>query len=670
MSFSWNPESLTRRMRMGVSTSMLFCAILLNTLPVIQDFENTLFDLRVRLVSAFDHPVDDIVIIGIDDESLDRMEPAVKRWPWPRFVHGLILQYCSGARVIGIDILFPERQWPLWASDPGDQAFIDEVSARDHVILAANFSDEVVDIRSSEQLERMDVSAAEDRLASLPNLRHALLPFEELLSACFGIGHVNLVRDHDGKVRSHLSIIRFHDRVVPSLALAATARYLGVEIQAIKVEKNRLMIDDRSLLVEPDGSYLFCPSAKPFTMFSAVDVIDSWNAEQEGREPILSRDLFHNKIVLFGLTATGIRDHEIVSLKGPAAGVTITASVIDNMLRGIQFRRPQSFVLFGIMALFAWVPATLWFERPFRLFVIGFGLFVALLTVVGGCMFAGRVMLPMTGPFISLSLSCTALGMLCWGQERSQRKYMESMELAKQQFTDMLVHDLKNTIAPIIMSMTMLSSKNADSSASTPNELDFLSREFPEIVSTSINRLMTQINALLDIRRMQEGRLQLNVVSVSPNELLLRVVDDFWVPVHRADLHIKLIEKVPEFLQLQIDPEVFERIMGNLVWNAVKYAKEGTTIQVGCREVEGGNVRIFVANEGKPIPKNLHESLFSAFMTGESAPHGNKRIPSTGLGLTFCKLATEAHNGVIELRSPRSDSADGVEVGLTFRICT
>ena len=68
MSFSWNPDYLTQRLRIGVSTSMLFCAILLNTLPFIQDFENTLFDLRVRFVSAFDHPVDDIVIIGIDDE--------------------------------------------------------------------------------------------------------------------------------------------------------------------------------------------------------------------------------------------------------------------------------------------------------------------------------------------------------------------------------------------------------------------------------------------------------------------------------------------------------------------------------------------------------------------------------------------------------------------------
>ena len=233
----------------------------------------------------------------------------------------------------------------------------------------------------------------------------------------------------------------------------------------------------------------------------------------------------------------------------------------------------------------------------------------------------------------------------------------------------MLVHDLKNTVAPIIMSMTMLDPKKDDSSARTPAELDFLSREFPEIVSTSTNRLMVQINALLDIRRMQEGRLQLNVVSSSPNEILVRIVDDFLVPVQRTDLHIKLVEKVPEFLQVQIDPEVFERIMDNLIWNAVKYARQGTTIQVGCREVEGGHVRIFVANEGKPIPANLHQSLFSAFMTGEPSLRGNKRIPSTGLGLTFCKLATEAHNGVIELLSPRSETTDGVEVGLTFCIC-
>ena len=95
-------------------------------------------------------------------------------------------------------------------------------------------------------------------------------------------------------------------------------------------------------------------------------------------------------------------------------------------------------------------------------------------------------MIPMVGPISALVLSGAALQGTYWGQERGRRRYFEALDLAKQQFTDMLVHDLKNTVAPIIMSLTMVDDEPPSDAELSPDELMFWRKDFPEIVSTSM----------------------------------------------------------------------------------------------------------------------------------------------------------------------------------------
>ena len=62
----------------------------------------------MRLLSKHERPSSEIVIIGVDDQSLERLEPAVGRWPWPRAVFAGLIDYCSEAKTIVVDILFSE----------------------------------------------------------------------------------------------------------------------------------------------------------------------------------------------------------------------------------------------------------------------------------------------------------------------------------------------------------------------------------------------------------------------------------------------------------------------------------------------------------------------------------------------------------------------------------
>lgn len=663
---SSNPYTnyLKPTIRLGLAVCMCLVAILFGAIPFIRDFEYALYDQRARMIARRSAASPDIVLVGIDDDSLERMEPAVKRWPWPRFVHGLVVDYCSAATVIGVDILFPEQQWSLWPTDPGDPAFIDAVADSDRVLLAAVFTDDDssdVAIRPRKlktALEQAGTSAAVLEFAGV------MPPFVELLGASRGAAHVNMVRDEDGVLRRSHPLILYGEHLIPSLPLAVTRSFLGLGAKDVRLDDDLVLhMGDREMPLAEDGGFLINQGGAPFDFVSAVDVIESWNAENEGRQPIVSRDYFKDKIVMYGINATGVRDHEITPLAESMPGLEVNAQVVQNLMEGRSNHVPLPWVGYLLMICTALLPSIPRFDRPRALALAVLGLFAAYVAVALALAWAGRLMVPMVGPINALVLSGAALQTMYWGQERGRRRYFEALDRAKQQFTDMLVHDLKNTVAPIIMTLTMVDDEpDLDAELST-EELLFWRKDFPEIVSTSAGKLMTQINALLDIRRMQEGRMPLELKPVPGGAILDRIDAEFRVPTQRSDLGLKLIDELPATTGLLVDVEVFDRVLGNLIWNAIKYADLNSEIEVGMKVAASGRITCFVANQGRPIPQDIQPDLFNAFITGEDANEG-AAIPSTGLGLTFCRLAIEAHEGDIQLISPRIGRNDGVEVAV------
>ena len=661
-----NPIYLRPYVRMGVAGVMICGALLLQSLPILRAFENIVYDWRVRFMLPTRQPTPEIVIIGIDDESLERMEPAVRRWPWPRFVHGLMIQYCRGAKVIGVDLLFPERQWQLWADDPGDDAIVRAARENGNVVFAAYFTDHPTEVPAGPALRAMALPM--EAPGMLMAFDGVMPPFEALRKACRGMGHANLVRDEDGKMRRYLALLSWRGRAYPSLALALVGQYLDLDLRQIRLEPDGALHlgEERTIFADEQGAFRFQPYPGRYTYYSAVDVVDSWNAEAAGRRPLIGRDTFQDKIVLIGITAATVRDHEITSLKDAVPGVVITANAAQNMLEGVSFPpvpRWTNVALVSVMALFLALPL---FDEPRPLFVAAIGAMICygLFAVVAA--HSMTWMIPVVGPVLSVTLTSAGLGGLYWAAERSRRRYLEALESAKQQFTDMLVHDLKNTMAPIVMMLSVVDAADDEDAAELGGVgPTFWRKDFPEIVSTSSKKLMTQINALLDIRRMEVGKLKLKPEPRSASALVREAQEEYRVVGERTELTIHAECGAPDDVRIAVDPEVFHRVLGNLIWNAIKHARQHSIIEIGTRPVENGVVQCYVSNEGKIIAKEMQERLFSAFMSGDPGARG-ERIPSTGLGLTFCKLAVEAHGGTIELLSPRPGCEDGVEVRLGF----
>lgn len=636
--------------RILIALGMAVLAAVFCTVPFLRSVESNLYDMRIRLMARSQPVSQDIVVVAIDDESLDRMEPFVGHWPWPRWVHALLLDYCSSASVVGMDILLSERQWQYRETgDPYLVRAMEELGSK--VVLASHVDDVPSDRLVPRDLDRMQIQCDPASRVGIRGYSHMLAPYPDLLSTCRSMGDVSMVRDQDGVTRSYQAVVGMGDDVYPSLAVAVLAGHLDVPLQDVTLDgAGTLQVGSHVVNLASDGSFPMMPSESACRVVSAVDVVDSLNAETENRDARLSREDFSGKIVLIGGTATGLHDQHVTSMGTATAGTLVHAQAVNNLLSGNAVRTSPAWVsclLIGLMALF---PVVQRYRQPRRLILMTLGLLI--LYALFACAVAqfSHVMVPVLAPLIALGLSAMAIGATSWGEERLQCRTMESIDKEKQQFVDRLVHDLKNTMAPIMMSLSMTSD----------DDLSFWKKEFPEIVSTSANRLMTQVNALIDIRRMQQGRLHLKVEAHPVNDLMETLAKNYEVAVKQTGLRLSVKSSVPDDACIHVDKEVFGRIMANLIWHAIKYADQDSSLDLYITRPQGC-VQVDVVNQGRPISQDEQESSFMPFVTGAPST-GKTRIPSTGIGLTFCKLAVEAHGGTFRLVSPVPGSESGVMV--------
>ena len=106
-------------------------------------------------------------------------------------------------------------------------------------------------------------------------------------------------------------------------------------------------------------------------------------------------------------------------------------------------------------------------------------------------------------------------------------------------------------------------------------------------------------------------------------------------------------EMPPTPVTVSCDADVIRRIVENLISNALKFTKSDGSIRVNIERTEA-DVTISVCDNGEGIPRDQHEYIFEKFGQTNS---GRQHRHSTGLGLAFCRLAVEAHQGKIGVQS-------------------
>jgi len=640
----------------------LLCAIFIIAaffLPGLRELDNRLYDLRAKWIAARIPTATNVVLIALDDRSLTRMEPAVGRWPWPRAVFAGVLDYCADARAVIFDIIFPEADWQYAGSD---DLFAGAVKTQGHVVSAIHLDRNPGGGQNHPPSglpfqERFVLQMDKKTLEGLTPYQSALLPYPALARASAALGSVNFQAESDGVVRRYKAVVRWRDHVYPSLALAAWAVAHSVDISDIRLTPRGLAAGEWFFPLNRDGTFYYCQSAERPRIFGMIDVLDAWRAENESEEPRISRDEFRDKIVVIGSFATGLQgDWKVTPLDPREAGMEIGVSALDCLQTGRHYRVFPVWMGWLLTVLLACIPAALRLDRPWfmtataSVMIAGYTLVVLLVLKVWWWM------VPMAMPLAGGLLSCIALGLLYWYAERRRRRAIEALDKAKQQFTDMLVHDLKGRTSSITMALGMLTERLKDNDETVRSLLD--------TARTATGRLSQEIHSLLDIRKMQEGRLPLTRLSVNVNEFLESLVLEYETTARISGAGL-VYEASDKSLVIQADLDVFSRIMGNLLWNALQYAKSGTSVVMGSEQGPNGEIIIWVANRGAEVPEEERTAVFEPFVSVVRL-HRNIKLRGTGLGLAFCRLAMEAHGGNIRLESPWTAYGDGVKVILTF----
>lgn len=214
---------------------------------------------------------------------------------------------------------------------------------------------------------------------------------------------------------------------------------------------------------------------------------------------------------------------------------------------------------------------------------------------------------------------------------------------ARQELTSMIVHDLRGPLTAVMTSLKLLSD------AAPPDEpVGRVIEQTTGMASRAVRKMLSLVDSLLDISKMESGTIALEYEPVDLREPCATVLDDLE-PLAQ-ELNIRLSTDIPPDMPLlKADLEKTERILLNLVDNALKYTPTGGRIVIrayapGAQGAAEGFVRIDVADTGPGVPDEHKERLFDRFAQLDG-PRGRRR--GTGLGLTFCRMAVEAHGGRI-----------------------
>ncbi|HWR98905.1 MAG TPA: adenylate/guanylate cyclase domain-containing protein [Candidatus Methanoperedens sp.] len=308
-----------------VAVCSLLAALALARVPAFERFVLKAGDLQ-RSLFADGHADRRIVLVEVDQASLDHFERDNIPFPWPRSLYDPLLEHCArgGARAVLFDVLFNNRT--PWGEET-DAEFAGAIGANGRVFLATAFSRGGAGGGSLE--ERLSLAVEGTPPAALAR-NAASAPLPSLRAAAAGIGSVTFIPDADGVARRVPLGALFAGRVVPGLAAAP----LAAGARTVRFDPGRARLGDLSVPLDADGRLLvrFHGARAAYRRFSAAAVITSAVAAAAGKPPVVSAEVFRDAYVIVGYTAPGLLDLKPTPLDAAAPGFEVHAAVLDNLL--------------------------------------------------------------------------------------------------------------------------------------------------------------------------------------------------------------------------------------------------------------------------------------------------------------------------------------------------
>jgi signal transduction histidine kinase len=216
----------------------------------------------------------------------------------------------------------------------------------------------------------------------------------------------------------------------------------------------------------------------------------------------------------------------------------------------------------------------------------------------------------------------------------------------KDDFLATISHELRTPLNSILGFSDILQT--------APN-LDARQRRYVSNIQTSGQSLMVQINDLLDLAKIESGKMDIHPDAVRLEEILELQVQQMLPLADRRRIDLRMDAPRPRLPELIQDRGKISQIVNNLLSNAIKFTPEGGRVRVSSRMVDAATVSFSVEDTGIGIPLQEQEHIFEKFRQGSTAPggrdHTTREYEGTGLGLSIVRELSRLLGGDVSLVS-------------------
>jgi len=220
--------------------------------------------------------------------------------------------------------------------------------------------------------------------------------------------------------------------------------------------------------------------------------------------------------------------------------------------------------------------------------------------------------------------------------KQANNKLIE-LDQFKEGMTGMIVHDLKNPLSAI-----MNYSEDKDDHSQV-------------VIHQAGKQMLNMVMNILDVQKFEDAQMKLETEDNNLYQIARAATKQ--VDFLSLEKGIDIVNNIPKDLSAVTDSGIIERVFVNLLTNAIKYTPNSGKVILETIFPADNTIRVMVSDTGEGIPKDKLTSVFDKFQ--QVQPKKSSKVRSTGLGLTFCKLAIESHGGSIGVYSE-------IDEGTTF----
>lgn len=219
---------------------------------------------------------------------------------------------------------------------------------------------------------------------------------------------------------------------------------------------------------------------------------------------------------------------------------------------------------------------------------------------------------------------------------------LKSLNQAKSEFLNIASHELRTPLTSIKGSLSLIGS-------GVMGEINPSCARLVKIAETETDRLIRLINDLLDLAKIEAGKLPLAHAWHSWDGIVSKTVEGLHGLAHEAEVQIKA-DPVPG-LEVFVDHDRIQQVLTNLISNAIKFSPQGSWVHITAEITDYGVLLVKVKDQGPGIAPEDCEKVFQRFRQVNTPQPGHILLKGTGLGLPIAKALVAEHGGEIGVES-------------------